>query len=208
MDKNPDWDSFWACDFSMHSILEKLHHLINFHSYKKILDNLKIKNPDVIELGCGTGELSARIMERYGGTATLVDNSDAAMKLASANFARHKLQSDFLKTNIFNLKSKKKYDIVHSEGLIEHFTGREQKNIIEAHRQCVSKKGFVLISVPRKTWYYNIWRKLAEKTGKWPFGDEKTMDADALKRLLEQNRLSVKMNFNSGRFAFALATIK
>jgi len=202
MDNNPDWTSVWAGSFGLPT---KIHHFRVFSSYKKILDELNIKNPHIIELGCGTGELTARIMKRYGGTAALVDNNESAMKLASANFERHKLRFEFLKTDILKLKTKKKYDIVHSEGLIEHFSGNDQKEIIEAHRRCVSEKGFALISVPRRIWYYDIWRGLAEKTGKWPFGDESPMDASELKSLLEQNRFSVKEYFNSGRWAFALA---
>lgn len=206
MDNNPDWNSFWAANLNMSSIFRKYHHARIFSSYRRILDKTGIKNPDVIEIGCGTGELTARIIERYGGTAALVDSSETALKIASGNFLRRKMRFRIFKQDALKFRPERKYGIVHSEGLIEHFSGDEQKKILEVHRQCASDNGFVLISVPRKIWYYSIARYVFEKTGKWPFGDEKPMDAKALKSLLEENGFSVKECFNSGRFAFALAS--
>lgn len=206
MDNNPDWNSFWNDISDINTaLITRIHHLRIFSAYKKVFDKIKIKSPDVIELGCGTGELTARIIQKYGGTATLVDNSDAVLKIAFSNFRKHGIKVRIFKMNLLKSNPGKKYDIVHSEGLIEHFTGKEQKKILEAHRNCISRNGFALISVPRKIWYYSVSRRFLEIIGKWQFGDEKPMNANELKRLLEQNRFSVKEYFNSGRWAFALA---
>jgi len=205
MNNNPNWNSVWKSNLS---IPTRIHHLRIFLAYKSILDDLCLKNPKIIELGCGTGELTARLLKRYGGTATLVDNNETAFHIASENFIRHKIKFTFIKKNIMKFKTNNKYDIVHSEGLIEHFTGKEQEKILEAHKMCVSEKGIILISVPRRTWYYSAARNFLEKIGKWPFGDEKPMDAKTLKKLLEKNKLYVRKCFNFGRFAFALATKK
>ncbi len=206
MDKNPDWNFFWK-NTRFLPLATKLHQFRVFAVYKRILDSIDIKNPDVIELGCGTGGLTAKIIKEYGGTATLVDNSDYALKIASSIFKRHRLSFNIIKADLLKFKPPQKFDIAHSEGLIEHFSGKEQKKIIELHKNCINENGFVLISTPRKTWYYSISRKMLEVLGKWPFGDEKPMDAKKLKNILEQNGLTVRQCFNSGRYAYVLATL-
>ena len=164
-----------------------------------------MKNPKVIELGCGSGEITARIIKMYGGSATLVDNSKEAVILASKNFKKYKIKAKFIQKDLFKFKPQEKFDIVHSEGLIEHFLGEKRNKIIEVHKKCVKKDGFIIISVPRPVWYYKIAKWLLEKVNKWPFGFEHAINSYELKEILENNGLRVLESVNRFRYAFALA---
>ena len=205
-----NWDNLWSKGISSSWIEDKiwkLHHNEIFEIYQKILDKLGIKNPKVIELGCGSAELTARIMRKYGGSATLVDNSKDALVLASKAFKEYKLKARLVKKDLFDFEPEEKFDIVHSEGLIEHFLNENQKNIVNVHKSFLKKNGFLLICVPRPAWYYKIAKWILEKTNKWPFGFEKAMTKYELKKALENCDLKVLKFLEHSRYSFALAKI-
>lgn len=202
------WDSVW--NNINNSFILRIHrkvcNKVIFYLYKRFLDYVNLKNPDIIELGCGSGELSAKLLKRYGGSVTLVDNSENALNLAKSNYRSKNLKACFLKKDLFCFHSKKKYDLVHSEGLIEHFIGAKQRKIINIHKDLAKKNGYILISVPRETWYYKIFRKFLEKR-KWIFGFEKPLDEKELKDLLEKSGLNVIKSKNSWACSLVLAKI-
>jgi len=203
-----NWDIFWKSENSIiNSIGIRIHHRMVFRIYKKVLDSLNLKGPSIIELGCGSSELTARILKMYGGSATLVDNSKEALNVTRLKFKKHNLKAEFVYRDLFNFKPKKKFDIVHSEGLIEHFLDEKQKEIIEVHKKCVKKDGYIFICVPRPAWYYKISKWFLEKVNKWPFGFEKAMNKYELKKVLEDCELKVLDFLENGRYSFALAKI-
>lgn len=185
-----NWNVLWS-KTSSNSLSVKMHHKIVFNAYKKLLDPLNLKNPEIIELGCGPAGLSARLVKRYGGSATLVDKSRNALKLAFSIFKKDDLKCKILKKDLLKFNLRKRFDLVHSDGLIEHFIGEQQVKIIKIHRKYVNKNGYILICVPRPTWYYKLWKKYLQTRGKWFFGFEKALNKDDLKSILEKSGLEV-----------------
>jgi len=200
------WNRFWS-KHNFNSIFLKAHYNITFHIYKEFLDFIKIKDPEILELGCGTGELTIRIIERYGGKATLIDNSTEAIKISTNNLKKHNIKSSILKKDLFKFKPKKKFDLVHSDGLIEHFVDDKQKEVIRVHKRLVKNKGFIIFCVPRPTWYYKLFRWLVERKNKWPFGYEKPLNKKELRALLKSCGLNVVKTSEYFYHSFALAKI-
>ena len=198
-----NWDEHWPT-VKKGSLLTKIYHRSAFNAYKRLLDG-KLLKPDIFEIGCGTGELSARLVERYGGSVTVLDSSSEALKIAEGNFKARNIQAKIIKSDIFDFSSDKKYDLVHSEGLIEHFIGEKQEEMVERHRMLARKGGYVLISVPMSTWYYRLWRSWKEKRGDWHFGYEMPMTTEELRKVMESAGLEVISTLKAGRFSFALA---
>jgi len=193
---------------NINSLTCRIHHKLVFDVYQKFLDPLNLENPEVIELGCGSGELTARIIKKYGGQPTLVDSSENALRMASRNFKNHNIKADFIKADLLRFKTGKKFDIVHSEGLIEHFIGKEQTKIINTHKSCVKKEGHIIISVPRPVWYHNLWKNYLKFRKRWFYGDiEIPMNKDELEKILKENGLKIIRYLNYYRYAFALAKI-
>ncbi len=201
-----NWDKLWST-YGGTSFSTDFQHNMIFKTYRKLLDGIGISEPDALEIGCGSGELAARILKTYGGTATLMDSSKPALALAERIFKQHGLKARFVHADMFKFKPAKKYDIVHSEGLIEHFVGADRKAAIDAHKRCAKKGGYVLVCVPRPVWYYNVWRKGLEKKGNWPYGFESPFGCEELRAALENSGLTVLKSFNKFRFAFALAKV-
>jgi len=207
-----NWDIIWSkMNKVSPSWIDKkgweIHHNRVFNIYQKFLNQLKIKSPKIIELGCGSGELTARMIKKYGGSATLVDNSKEALKLAKKNFQRYGIKAKFIEKDLFRFNPNKKFDIVFSEGLIEHFVGEKQKKMIEVHKKCVKKNGFIIITVPRPAWYYKIQKWYSEKRKKWLCGFERAMNKFELKTVLENARLKVIEFVEYKKYSFALAKI-
>ncbi|MFH1229841.1 MAG: class I SAM-dependent methyltransferase [Candidatus Aenigmatarchaeota archaeon] len=203
------WNNYWVLTNKnfIFSIGLRMHHRIVFSVYESFFDGLNLDNPSIIELGSGCGELTARLVKKYGGSATLVDNSRKALNSAKSVFNDYSINVKLLERDLFKFDPKEKYDIVHSEGLIEHFIGDDQNKIVHAHKKCAKKGGYVLISVPRPAWYYRIAKGFLEMIGKWPFGYENAMNKYALKKVMENNGMKVIRFAERARYSFALAKI-
>ncbi len=162
-----------------------------YNNYKNLLKNVKLpKNPEILELGCGSGIITLWLLKEYGGKATIVDYSRESLKFSKELYSKNKMKVKLVNEDITRLKLKKKYDLVHSQGLIEHFKGERQNMIIKKHWEFLKKNGIALITAPRPSIYYKMWRGVVEKVkGEWPFGYEKPISAKNGIRLLEKNGL-------------------
>ena len=118
-----DWVSYWK----NYSLFEKLWVCRITRAYKKLLNNVKINNVKILELGSGSGINSLIIAKKLkANKITLVDFNEKAIEISKEKFKNSSLNVKFLKRDILNLILKEKFDIIHSEGLIEHFYGNER----------------------------------------------------------------------------------
>ena len=79
------------------------------------------------------------------------------------------------------------YNFVYSIGLIEHFTDVDREKVIQAHMNCCSPGGIVLISFPTPTKKYRIIRKLMEMLRVWQFWDETPLTEDRVRPIMERH---------------------
>ncbi|MBC8232613.1 class I SAM-dependent methyltransferase [bacterium] len=90
-----------------------------FLDYKKVL-KCRIKRPKILELGSGSGILSHILIDRYCGSATLIDASREAIDFAK-EVSRKDHEIEYINKDIFNIHPKPEFDIVHSQGLFNIF---------------------------------------------------------------------------------------
>ncbi len=164
-----DWAIYWktrSIPFRNTVIMKKLIRSLGSYSSKsslRLLKNTKDIN-SVLEVGGGTGCLSEVITRGLGlgsKSLTLIDLTEEARKVwkLMSGFGQY-LIGDF--TN-YNYKGKK-YDLVFSAGLIEHWEDKKERiEVIKKHGD-VSKK-YVMIRVPRKGGIVKI-LELREKLAK------------------------------------------
>ncbi len=109
------------------------------HTYSLVRD-LKINS--LLELGAGTG-LCAHFLaaKTKAQTALLEKDAQLAVKLKEKYKDKKIIQAD-----LFNFNTKKKWDLVYSLGLIEHFPDEQRIKAIKLHRKLSSK--YILIAVP------------------------------------------------------------
>ncbi len=155
-----EWDQFWRSN-------SLLHKLINFgrHRYNKLFIKLleeKInRNSILIELGCGTSSsilpLHSKVLRIIG-----VDFSEQALKISRQNankFEAHNVS--YIRDDITegNLKENN-YDVVWSQGLLEHFEDFEK--ILSEHIRICKSKGWIVASIPSKYSYLFCWYLLSK----------------------------------------------
>ncbi len=144
--ENTDWDAFWDM-VGRHLPFLRFLYFVHLRKYFKLLSGVQIQNPQVLELGAGTGRISHELIRRYGGEATLVDSNPKAYALHRRLIPESK-NITYLRTDLFALDLPPRFDIVMSDGLLEHFV--DKAALLEAHKRFVKPDGFVIIFAVNK----------------------------------------------------------
>ena len=141
-----------------------------------MLSNVPL-NPEsrVLELGCGSGQISLRIAEKYGCAVTLADSSESAIALASRLFQSQGIPVSFIQSDIFDSTLSEEFDLVHNEGVIEHFHPGEWTRVMLVHRNLTRPGGHVITFVPTASICYRVTTWMMKATNNWYFGDETPM---------------------------------
>lgn len=140
--------------------------------YKILLGNYDFKGKRVLEIGCGTG-MNSIIMASMGAKVTFLDKTKEALNLVRGNLNGFESECELVQGDIFDYNFEKGYDIVHDEGVAEHFLGEKRQRFIDIHAEALKKGGKALIVVPNMASpAYRFGKFLAEKTRTWIFGGE------------------------------------
>tara|TARA_B100000575_G_C23088772_1_gene627590 strand:- start:346 stop:1545 length:1200 start_codon:yes stop_codon:yes gene_type:complete len=126
------------------------------------------KDFSLIDFGAGTGENTIQFAN-WGAKCTLVDNNIKALEVAKKVFkkySRNYKNHSFKRSSIFNFKSKKKFDIVVSQGAIHH-----TNNKVKAFKKIVKylkPNGYLILclSNPSGGFQNNLQRLLVYKFAK------------------------------------------
>jgi cyclopropane fatty-acyl-phospholipid synthase-like methyltransferase len=158
-----------------------------------LLRGFSFPNPiKIIELGCGTGYHTMQMTRLYPvSKVTLVDFNASVIEDTEQRFAGLKCDKEFLLRDLFKLKLDEKYDIVHSQGLLEHYTPDERKELIQLHRDLLAPDGIALILVPTPSLAYRFWRGLLEKLHQWIYPDETAIPRAEFVRELRSSGLEI-----------------
>jgi len=164
-----------------------------WRAYADLLRGIEFKEPiRIIELGCGTGYHTLQMTKLYPvSKVTLVDFNANVIKDTERRMACLKCKKEFLLRDLFNLGLSEKYDIVHSQGLLEHYTPEEQERLICLHRDLLTPNGIAVILVPTPSLTYRLWRGLLEKLHQWIYTDETPISEAEFAQRLESSGLEI-----------------
>ena len=138
---------------------------------KPLLQNT-LPGDTVLELGSGTGQLSA-ILALHGRTALLVDSCEESLAFAKQLFDKLGLQGQFRNADILKgiPAEDGSVDWVFSSGLLEHFTNAQIGDIMaDCVRVC--KKGVMSLLPNANSIFYRAGKSKLEREGRWPYGRE------------------------------------
>ncbi len=134
-----------------------------------------------LEIGGFPGHYSVYLAGKFGIKATVLDFvivPELIRELIKVNHA----EIDWIETDLFTFHTDKRFDLVFSNGLIEHF--EDTREIILKHTELVSKGGSFFVSLPNFRGF-NGWLQKAfdpENYAKHYIG---CMDPDFLKSVCE-----------------------
>ena len=147
----------------------------------------------VLELGGGNSCFLDGLMQQFTMAPYVVlDNSPEGMRLARERFApTYGERVGYINDDVFAADPDRRFDVVFSVGLIEHFDDHAMQKLIGLHRRWAAPDGLVLIAVPTPTIFYRIFRTGAEILGLWKFPDEHPVPRARLAALMRDEGLDV-----------------
>lgn len=138
------WKSYWESKENLVFEIEKKYELGDL--VEKTLAGKNIKS--AIEIGGFPGYYAILLKKHYQINSTLLDyfvHTEIINSLLAKNGLKHN-DIGIIQTDLFSYIPEKKYDLVLSCGLIEHF--ENTKDIINRHVQFLQDNGTLLITLP------------------------------------------------------------
>lgn len=149
-----DWDNFWRLN------IRPIYALGNWFYwqfiYNKLFDNVNKTGLSVLELGGGAGTVSLKMAKKYDAEVTIVDFSEECRKLAISYFSKNGKKLDFRCEDMLKFKTNKKFDLVHSEGVVEHFSGSNRVKVVKKHLELLKGDGKAIIIAPIKNFLHPL----------------------------------------------------
>ena len=164
-----------------------------WRAYAALLRGIHFDEPiKIIELGCGTGYHTLQMTKLFPvNKVTLVDFNANVVEDTKKRLSCLKCEKEFLLRDLFTLDLDEKYDIVHSQGLLEHYTPEEQRKLISLHRDLLTTNGIAIILVPTPSIPYRFWRGMLEKLHLWIYPDETAISEEEFTKQLESSGLQI-----------------
>jgi ubiquinone/menaquinone biosynthesis C-methylase UbiE len=137
----------------------------------------------ILEVGSGSGRDSI-YLAKLGADCYLVDYVETPLRIAKKIANRENVGVTTVKGDAGSLPFRDSYfDVVYSQGLIEHFTKPEL--LIKEQIRVLRKDGYMLVDVPQKYHVYTIIKHLLMLFNKWTPGWETEYTVWQLENLLK-----------------------
>ncbi len=185
------WNDFWKRN-TLNKILDVSRAYESNYYVGEILKPYFNKD-SFCELGCGTGIILKSLTKRYK-QLIAVDYAEESLNIAKTVLDEAKIKNyKLVKQDIRDVKNiKPLYDVVFSNGLVEHFV--EPSVAIESHLAYAKSGGTVVILVPYRFGFKNLWFKLTDNKllkKYWPWTEQRFFDEQSLEK--EVNKIDQKL---------------
>ena len=144
----------------------------DFYGMLVSVASVNTENPKILDIGAGTGLLSAFLMKRYPKASfTLIDISEKMLDMAKDRF-RGNLNVEFIVADYSKFFFIKKYDMVVSALSIHHLEDKEKKDIYKKSYSLLKQNGIIINAdqvYGETTFIENlnkrVWRHYIENSG-------------------------------------------
>jgi tRNA (cmo5U34)-methyltransferase len=144
----------------------------DFYRVAVSVASASMENPDILDIGAGTGLLSAFLMERYPKASfTLIDISEKMLEIAKDRF-RGNSNVKYIVADYSKYHFVEKYDMVVSALSIHHLEDEEKKEIYKKSYSLLKQNGILINAdqVYGETLFIEnlnkkIWRQYIEDSG-------------------------------------------
>ncbi|MBU3907052.1 MAG: class I SAM-dependent methyltransferase [Nanoarchaeota archaeon] len=196
MRKPTNWDEY---DSNPTSLLSK-YFFFNFVTlaYSRLLKDVKFKEPiKILEFGCGTGYLDLFLAKKFNvKKITAIELNKKMVEITRKTLAPLDCEKEIVNKDFFKFKTNEQYNLVHSQGVIEHFDSKKRLELLKKHYDSTKKGGYCIVYFPTPSIAYRFFRKIAEIIGTWKFHDEVPIKKEII--IQEMNSLgfkAIKVNY-------------
>ncbi len=133
--------------WNFNSLESKMLHRLNILRMKFVRSLLKIEGKDILDVGCGGG-IASESLARCGANVVGIDASLEAIECAKAHAKEEKLKIDYQNTPIEGFQSKKQFDIIFANDVIEHV--ESVPLFLESLEKHLKTNGILIISTINK----------------------------------------------------------
>lgn len=139
----------------------------NRYNYIPWIDKtVKLKNSNILEIGCGTGSSTVALAEQ-GAFVTGIDIDESSINIAKERMKIYGLKADFLVGNcleIFEQVKDRRFDAIIFYASLEHMLYEERIESLKKYFSILSDNSFlIIVETPNRLWY------LDEHTSLLPF---------------------------------------
>lgn len=174
------WEAIWARRGLLDTFIDWGRSVYNFF-WGRVLRRYLDKNSRLLELGCGRASLTLSLAPEIK-ALTGIDISDVAVAQAIEGAESLGVtNARFATGDCTDLQLDEEFDVVWSQGLIEHFS--DSRPITLSHYRALAPGGVALISVPYRYSYHNVWYTLTRPKALrkfWPWTEQKFFDGKTL----------------------------
>ncbi len=155
--KEKNWDYFWKLNADSRFTKKSWSKI----RMTRLLDEIVKEGMTVLDAGSGSGFFSSYFISKNCNVYSL-DYSEDALSI-TRRLTKNK-SVGYLKENLldsgFGDRYAKKFDLIFSDGLFEHFDSKDQKKIMENFKRVKQKEGIIATFVPNKYSWWEIVRPL------------------------------------------------
>ena len=130
---------------------------------------LSFKPSSVLEVGCGTGSMSIFIQKFIKCNVTAIDNDQTLIERAIYYNSQLGSNVRFKTMDAFDLDLDQEFDLVFSQGFLEHFTDEEIRRLI---KEQIKVSNLIINAVPSKFYFIR------------DYGDERLLSLEKWKKIL------------------------
>jgi SAM-dependent methyltransferase len=179
-----DWSVLYN---KIQPVVNRTNHII----YRRVNKLIDVRDKSILEIGSGIGSFS--YLSALGGARRicLVDNCKTALEKAREVFAGVDCYKDFVNADIFDELNFGKFDVVISSGLVEHFSGDRQIQLVKRHADYVKNDGKIVIVVPAN-WHWNNIRCLLPSQ-KRLYGWERPLSLKKMAELMHKAGIKIEL---------------
>lgn len=144
------WEGYYAKTNTQRDQIERI-----VSVYDKFWDTLINENEQkppktIIEIGGYPGRYLAYLANKYNLLPTSLDFNSDIDKIAESMKSFEIENYNILQADIFEHEPLEQYDIVISNGFIEHFENYDE--VLDRHKKYLKKGGTMLVMIPNKRW--------------------------------------------------------
>lgn len=166
-----------------------------------ITENDNKNKKTLIELGGYPGRYLAYLSDKYNLTSTCLDFNSDTIKVEESMPAFGVVDYKIIQADILNYKPLEKYDLVISNGFIEHFDNYEK--VLNNHCAYLKKGGTMLVMIPNKRGSRRLYGYLVDYKN-LKAHNLKCMEKKTFENFANENNLLVLKNEYFGGFPFAV----